>query len=653
MDVENSQATGYRFGDVEVDARRHRVLRDGVELSLEPKAYAVLVELLRHAGDVVARDALLDAVWGHRHVTPAVLNRIVAILRRELGDEADHPRLIRTVHGVGYEFIGTPQVLADEPAPALATTPESAAMTPPTPTPTPPRRRAKWAAIALLAAVAAVAFFVIGRAPWHHAAPIKTADSARGAGSSASPMLIVLPLRALGSERDETALAEGLSEELTTRLSRIGGLGVICATSAAIAQSRQFDSAQLAEQLKATHALEGSLRESDDQLHVNLRLSELPGGRVVWTQVYDRPTTSFETLQNDVAAEVARTLSLRDAVGIAAPREVDPVALQRFLDVRRRISIGNAADWETQLRALVAAYPDYAPPHGLLGVMLSSSAPIRRDEAEREATRAIQLDPNEPHARIALARIAIMDGDWERAEQMLDEALLLAPADPFYRAVHGMQLGSLGYLEEGLREAEIGAAYGPLGGIYVVNTQAYLLDALGRHEQARQSIDAALADLPTPAAGTALRYARWYNAFWRRDAATARTVAAELPAGIWTPSFAAVAAALADPRQWPQARAAMDESERIAREQGHADAQNYLRLIDPQAEPGAVLALTRRMQRDVNAFSKLTIWMPERRALRQTREFQDFLRDSGVLAYWRKYGFPPQCRVDGDAARCD
>ena len=102
MEEGNAQAATYRFGDIEVDARRHRVVRAGAELALEPKALAVLVELLRHAGDVVARDALLDEVWGHRHVTPAVLNRVVAILRRELGDDADHPRLIRTVHGIGY-----------------------------------------------------------------------------------------------------------------------------------------------------------------------------------------------------------------------------------------------------------------------------------------------------------------------------------------------------------------------------------------------------------------------------------------------------------------------------------------------------------------------------------------------------------------------
>src|SRR5690606_10084701 len=62
------------------------------------------------------RDELLDQVWGHRHVTPGVLNRAVAQLRKALGDEAEHPRYIQTLHAVGYRFIGTPEVLAaDDP----------------------------------------------------------------------------------------------------------------------------------------------------------------------------------------------------------------------------------------------------------------------------------------------------------------------------------------------------------------------------------------------------------------------------------------------------------------------------------------------------------------------------------------------------------
>src|SRR5690606_17051689 len=68
-------------------------------------------------------DALLDRVWGHRHVTPGVLNRVVAQLRKALGDHAEHPRYIQTLHSLGYRFIGQVErvpATADDAAMAVA-----------------------------------------------------------------------------------------------------------------------------------------------------------------------------------------------------------------------------------------------------------------------------------------------------------------------------------------------------------------------------------------------------------------------------------------------------------------------------------------------------------------------------------------------------
>ena len=95
----------YRFDDVEVRPRARSLLRNGALVSVEPKAFAVLLELLAHPGETLTRDMLLDHVWGHRHVTSGVLNRIIAQLRRALGDDAGHPHVIRTVHGLGYGFM--------------------------------------------------------------------------------------------------------------------------------------------------------------------------------------------------------------------------------------------------------------------------------------------------------------------------------------------------------------------------------------------------------------------------------------------------------------------------------------------------------------------------------------------------------------------
>ena len=96
----------YECGDVRVDPANRRLTRNGDEIALEPKAFAVLLALLGRAGELITRDELLDAVWGHRYVTPATLNRVMSMLRRAFDDDADDPRCIRTVHGSGYRFIG-------------------------------------------------------------------------------------------------------------------------------------------------------------------------------------------------------------------------------------------------------------------------------------------------------------------------------------------------------------------------------------------------------------------------------------------------------------------------------------------------------------------------------------------------------------------
>ena len=92
------------FDDVVIDFAGQRLLRCGAEQALEPKAFAVLALLVGSPGRAFTRDEILDAIWGHRHITQSVLNRIMSLLRQALGEDAQHPRRLHTVHGVGYRF---------------------------------------------------------------------------------------------------------------------------------------------------------------------------------------------------------------------------------------------------------------------------------------------------------------------------------------------------------------------------------------------------------------------------------------------------------------------------------------------------------------------------------------------------------------------
>lgn len=94
-----------RFAGFELDEANARLSRDGHPLALQPRALALLCALARQSGRLVGKDDLLDAVWGHRHVSESVLKGCISSLRQALGDDARQPRFIETVARKGYRFM--------------------------------------------------------------------------------------------------------------------------------------------------------------------------------------------------------------------------------------------------------------------------------------------------------------------------------------------------------------------------------------------------------------------------------------------------------------------------------------------------------------------------------------------------------------------
>jgi Tol biopolymer transport system component/DNA-binding winged helix-turn-helix (wHTH) protein len=109
----------FRFDDVEIDPACYAVTRAGRSVALEPKAVTLLLYLLEHRARVVTKDELADHLWRDTFVTPNALTRLVAQLRRELGDAAHEARYIQTVHRRGYRFIANVTAVA-APAPSAA-----------------------------------------------------------------------------------------------------------------------------------------------------------------------------------------------------------------------------------------------------------------------------------------------------------------------------------------------------------------------------------------------------------------------------------------------------------------------------------------------------------------------------------------------------
>lgn len=118
------------FGTYVLDESNARLTRDGAPLEIQPKVFAVLCHLARNAQRLVTKDELLDAVWGHRHVSESVLKTAINLLRTELGDDPRAPRYIETASRRGYRFVAqVARVAAASTSPSAGALPDSESAT--------------------------------------------------------------------------------------------------------------------------------------------------------------------------------------------------------------------------------------------------------------------------------------------------------------------------------------------------------------------------------------------------------------------------------------------------------------------------------------------------------------------------------------------
>jgi len=647
------------FDQVAIDLAGRRLFVNEHAVSLEPKAFAVLGLLARQPGHAFTRDQILDAVWGHRHVTPSVLNRVMTLIRQALKEEGQEHQYLHTLYGVGYRFDAAVQFVAERPngphlhSPSLqqrADVTEFAALESAqiSAAPAPDNkdsgnlrrfRTIGWLAVSIIFLAAALAWGLRG------------ITDAKTVAAKVLPTLVVVPLHAVGGDKEESDFADGLSEELITQLAHIEGLHLISSTSAVRAGKEGLDPVQLAQRLKVTHALEGSLRQSGDQLRIDLRLIAVPSGSTLWAQGYDRKLADVFGVQGEIAQAVASALTLHIGLDNQPREAVDAQIFREYL--RLRSIVHNATDWAIDvrqslpaMRALVARAPDYAAAHGLLALTLASGhlAPNAEADALAEAKRALELDPGSLDGHAALAQRACQRTEWTECMSQLRIVHTLSPADSLTHLMHGIFLAELGYREQALLQFETANAADPLN--YWTNALCgQTLDALGRHDDAKHYLDL-LPSLETKPAGLTL-VARWRNAIWRKDFVGAADFAAQMPENVHQrAAYAAVTAAMLDATRWPAADDAITSRER---ELGRA---SWLRLLEPRLNMPAVTSL---IEADVRGFNidAILMWTPEYASLRRAPEFGDLLRRMHMSQYWAENGWPRQCSAEGTDVRCE
>jgi DNA-binding winged helix-turn-helix (wHTH) protein/TolB-like protein/Tfp pilus assembly protein PilF len=462
-----------------VEGDLNRLTRGGETLQLEPKAIDVLCRLAATPGEVVSREALLQAVWPGRAVVDQVLTRAIGQLRSALGDEAQKPRLIETVARRGYRLLPGIEVSA-----APGAVPPPGAM----------KKGRGWAwilagtALALLALVAVL----LARRP---------------AGEAPLRAVAVRPFKVLSGSDVPEYYAEGLAEGLITALSRVPDLKVIAGGSAFDRGLADAPLAELGGRLGVEGVIEGSVQGESDELRATVRLVRVRDGQVVWAGSARRlGAGEWFALQDQVVAQVLATMAKPSSRASSLPPTLDTTAHQHYLRGRRLWNQRTPAALQEALaefRRALDADPAYAQAHaglaqsyGLLPFYGLSPPGEAMPRARAAAEEALAIDPDlaEAHAVRAVVHYQY-EHDWAAAAGAFERALRASPSDATTRQWYAEFLGYAGRFEESRAQIEQAAVLDPLSP--VVATLRASPDAwAGRCETAQRQLDAALALAP-------------------------------------------------------------------------------------------------------------------------------------------------------------
>ena len=289
--------------------------------------------------------------------------------------------------------------------------------------------------------------------------------------------LVVLPFANIGGRPEQDYFADGVTESLTTDLSRIAGAFVVGRSTAFTYKGKAVDLKQLGRELNVRYVLEGSVQRAKARMRVNVQLIEAETGGRLWAERFDKPLADLFDMQDEIVSRLAGQLNAELIAAEARRAEQTPnpdsmdfyfqgrallyrgfapemqAKAREFYECALELDAGNIdalvgvaavdvltcisdlsddpqallAEAEARLTKALAAAPDHTLAHLLLGVVLRATNRAQRGVEELE--RALAIDPNLAATRALMGSALACMGRAEEAEAHVLEALRLSPRD--------------------------------------------------------------------------------------------------------------------------------------------------------------------------------------------------------------------------------
>ncbi len=299
-----------------------------------------------------------------------------------------------------------------------------------------------WIFIVIIAGAISVGLFFLGRYTTSRTLSTEQGQPPAFAGSLPQKSIAVLPFDNLSRDPDNAYFAEGIQDEILTRLAKVADLKVISRTSTQKYKSAPDNLRDIAKQLGVLNILEGSVQRAADQVRVTVQLINATTDAHLWAETYDRKLTDIFAVESDIAKTIADTLHAKltgsEKSAIAKRPTADTEAYELYLkgrffwnkrtgpDLRKAIAYFNQAIAKDPNYAL--AYAGLADAYVLLPPYGAASALESFPQAEAAAKKALELDDALAEAHTSLAQVLLCyDFDFEGSTREFERAIALNP----------------------------------------------------------------------------------------------------------------------------------------------------------------------------------------------------------------------------------
>jgi serine/threonine-protein kinase len=325
-----------------------------------------------------------------------------------------------------------------------------------------------------LAGLGLLAVLAVVVARLHRPSTQPEPDAQKNSAAFAVPHSVaVLPFDNFSGEPNTDYLSDGLTEEITTALSRIHGLKVAARNSAFTFKGKKDDVRWVGVALQVGTVLEGSIRKAGKQIHVNVQLINVADGFSLWSETYDRPVDDLIAVQEDIARRIAERLQGTLSGALEAHKAINPEAHKLYLQGRLFWNKRTEAGLEKArqfFQEAIAHDQSYAGAHAGLAatyLLLPLYSPKARPAdynplARASANRALELDPTCAEAHAVMGNVFAEAKDSKAAEEHFQLAL---NSDPNYATAHqwyGRYLAMHGKVDKALGEFQAAVALDPL-----------------------------------------------------------------------------------------------------------------------------------------------------------------------------------------------